>query len=84
MIPIRIPELGADVSTARIVEWTKRPGEPIDEGEVILVVETDKAAFEIEAEASGVLAETLYAPGDEVPVLSAVGYIEERPEEGNG
>ncbi|MGQ9590097.1 MAG: biotin/lipoyl-containing protein [Planctomycetota bacterium] len=84
MTPIVVPELGEDVATATIVEWRKRPGEHVERGEVVLVVESDKAAFEIEAEVSGTLGEILEEAGAEVPVLAAVGYIDESPGRSEG
>ena len=38
-----MPKLGADMIEGRVVEWLKKPGEPIARGEVVLVIETDKS-----------------------------------------
>ena len=70
-----MPQVGQDIPTATIVEWKKKANDPIEKGEVIAVVESDKAAFEIEAEQAGVLIETLYAEGDEVAVFEPIAYI---------
>jgi len=76
-----IPMLGVTIKTGRIVEWLKGEGEPIEKGESIFVVETDKVTTEVEAPASGILAKILLPTGEKVPVLTIVGIITEPGEE---
>jgi glycine cleavage system H lipoate-binding protein len=45
-MPINMPQVGQDIAKARIVEWTKRLGDTVQKGEVIAVVESDKATFD--------------------------------------
>ena len=59
-----MPKLGADMTEGRVVEWLKKPGEPIARGEVVLVIETDKANVEVESWAAGKLEKILVEPGD--------------------
>jgi len=47
----------------------------VAKGEVIAVVESEKASFEVEADAAGVLLRVLYAVGDEGEVLKPIAYI---------
>ena len=75
LTPILMPQIGQDITVGRIIEWLKREGEPVEKGEVILTVESEKATFEIEAEDSGVLLKILQEAGAEAEVLSTVGYI---------
>ena len=87
MIPIVIPQVGHNIPTANIVEWKKNVGDPVEEGEVVLVIESDKAVFEVESEESGTLLEILHPAGTEVEVLKPVGYLgepEESEAEGEG
>lgn len=56
---------------ALIVEWIKTVGDPVSKGEVILKMETEKVVEELEAPASGVLAEIL-VPVDEYANVGAV------------
>ena len=77
-----MPPLGQDIPTAHLVEWLKAERDPVEQGEVIVIVETEKACFEVEAEASGVLLEIIHQAGEEVPILTPIGYIgqpSERP-----
>jgi pyruvate dehydrogenase E2 component (dihydrolipoamide acetyltransferase) len=73
--PVMMPQVGQDIKTARIVDWLKKENDAVKKGEVIAVVESDKAAFDVEAYASGVLLKILYAEGDEVEVLTPIAYI---------
>jgi pyruvate dehydrogenase E2 component (dihydrolipoamide acetyltransferase) len=71
-----MPKLGADMTEGRVVEWLKQPGEPIARGEVVLVIETDKANVEVEAWAAGTLEKILVAPGDDwLPVGTPLAVI---------
>jgi pyruvate dehydrogenase E2 component (dihydrolipoamide acetyltransferase) len=70
-----MPRLGQSVESCIITEWVKKKGEHVNEGEVLFCYETDKAAFEEIARVSGVLLETFFQEGDEVPVLANVAVI---------
>lgn len=61
--------------TGRIVQWLKKHGEAVTQGEPLLEIETDKSVVEIEAPASGVLSIVVPASDDDVPVASVIGYI---------
>jgi pyruvate dehydrogenase E2 component (dihydrolipoamide acetyltransferase) len=81
-IDIVMPNLGFDVQQARLIEWLKQPGDTIQKGEVIAVVESDKANVELESIAGGVVVEQLVEPGVEVPVgavIARVGLAGETP-----
>jgi pyruvate/2-oxoglutarate dehydrogenase complex dihydrolipoamide acyltransferase (E2) component len=51
-------------------------GDPVARGDVIAVIETDKAELDLEALASGVLVEIVHGVGTEVPVGETIAYIE--------
>jgi pyruvate dehydrogenase E2 component (dihydrolipoamide acetyltransferase) len=75
-----MPNAGFDAQTASLVEWLKQPGETIQKGEAIAVIETDKADVELESIAAGVVLEVLCQPGEEVQVgviIARVGTAEE-------
>jgi len=59
-----MPKLGADMTEGRVIEWLKKPGEPIARGEVVLVIETDKSNVEVESWAAGRLEKILVEPGE--------------------
>lgn len=70
-----LPVLGMAQDTGKIVEWLKNEGEYVNEGEPLVVIETDKAAVDLEAPASGILARITAAAGDEVPVAQVIAVI---------
>lgn len=72
---IIMPNLGFDVQQARLIEWLKKPGDAVRQGEILAVVESDKANVELESIASGVILEQLAAAGVEVPVGSVIARI---------
>jgi pyruvate dehydrogenase E2 component (dihydrolipoamide acetyltransferase) len=78
---ILMPKLGFIMTEGTILEWLKQPGDLIEKGEPILVVETEKVAIEVEAPAAGIMGPILAQPGTTVPVAETIGYILEPGEE---
>jgi pyruvate dehydrogenase E2 component (dihydrolipoamide acetyltransferase) len=74
-IPVIMPKQGQSVETCIITEWVKKIGDVVKKGDVLFTYETDKASFEAEAEAEGILLDTFFKDGDEVPVLINVAAI---------
>ena len=54
-VKIAMPSLGQTTDDLLILEWLKREGEAVSEGEPLLLVQTDKATLEVESVASGTL-----------------------------
>jgi pyruvate/2-oxoglutarate dehydrogenase complex dihydrolipoamide acyltransferase (E2) component len=76
MLEVRMPRLNESVSTGKLIEWLRKDGDHVKEGEPIALVEGEKTTFEIEAPASGQLHKTLHPAGSEVPVDEAIALIE--------
>jgi pyruvate dehydrogenase E2 component (dihydrolipoamide acetyltransferase) len=74
-IPVIMPRQGQSVETCIIGEWYKKKGDAVKEGDILFSYETDKASFEEEAKAEGILLDVFFAEGDEVPVLTNVAVI---------
>lgn len=70
-----MPKQGQSVESCIISAWKKQPGDPVQAGQVICEVETDKALLEVESPAAGVLLEIFFQAGDEVPVLTNIAAI---------
>jgi len=79
--PIIMPQVGQDIPSARIIEWRKAEGDPVEAGDVVLVVESDKATFEVEAEESGVLLKVLHAEDEDVAIFTPLAYVGQPGEE---
>ena len=76
-----MPKQGQSVETCVLLEWMKKKGEPVKQGDVLFTYETDKASFEFESPVAGVLLETFFNAQDDVPVHSAVAAIGEPGED---
>lgn len=72
---VLLPKLGQTVEESRIVEWLKAEGDPVERGDVLFTVETDKAVLDVEAPRKGFLRKILMPAGEMVPVLTVVGLI---------
>jgi len=71
-----MPALGADMEAGTLVEWLKRPGDPLKRGDVIAVVDTQKGAIEIECFEDGVLDRIVVKPGEKVPVGAVLALVD--------
>ncbi len=69
-----LPRLGQGMESGTIVRWLKSEGEPVQKGEPLFELDTDKVTQEVEAEAAGVLLKIEVAEG-EVPVGQTVAFI---------
>ena len=74
---IRVPTLGESVSEATIARWFKKPGEAVTADEPLVELETDKVTLEVNAPASGVIAEISQAEGATVEPGGLLGTIDE-------
>lgn len=74
-IPVLMPRQGQSVETCILGEWVKKKGDAVKVGDILFSYETDKASFEEDAKADGILLDVFFAEGDEVPVLVNVAVI---------
>ena len=72
---IYIPQLGLTMTEATVLRWLKAEGDPVQKGETVLEIETDKVVAEVEALADGVLGPILAAEGVVVPVGQVISYV---------
>ncbi|HBE40998.1 MAG TPA: 2-oxo acid dehydrogenase subunit E2 [Bacteroidales bacterium] len=78
--PVIMPKQGQSVETCIITQWFKAPGDKVSTGDILFSYETDKAAFDLESPADGILLETFFGEGEEVPVLVNVAVIGQKGE----
>ena len=67
MANVNMPRLSDTMEEGTVLEWKKQSGEQVRKGEVLAEIESDKASFEIEAEADGVF-QIVVDQGSPVPV----------------
>ncbi|MCX2932808.1 dihydrolipoamide acetyltransferase family protein [Mycobacterium sp. CVI_P3] len=77
MIEFTMPALGADMDEGTLDEWLVKPGDTISRGQIVAVVETTKAAVEIECWHDGVVAELLVPVGQTVAVGTPLATLAE-------
>jgi len=77
---IIVPDMGEEIAEAQIVEWTKHEGAEVNKGEVLLIIETDKATLEIESPQSGYL-HIIGRAGQSYPTNEVIGWIAESLQE---
>lgn len=76
-----LPRLGTNMEEGRVVEWRKKEGDPVVKGEVLLLVETSKAIFEVEAENDGYMRRHMSPEGGLVRFTDPVGLVSDRPDD---
>ena len=72
---VRMPALGQTTDELRIISWLKKEGDPVEQGEPLFEVETDKATLEVEAFSSGILRKIVHQEDEVVEVGTLVAYI---------
>ena len=75
MTEIRIPQLGVNEDRVLLVDWQVKDGDRVRRGDVVCLVETDKAAQEVEAPADGVLRVNRKLGTENVPIQALIGVI---------
>ena len=71
-----MPSLGADMDEGTVLEWLVHPGDRVHKGDIVAVVDTAKAAVEVETFVEGVVAELLVDEGSKVPVGTPLARID--------
>lgn len=72
----RMPSLGADMESGRLVEWLVMPGMRVKRGDIVATVETQKGLFEIEIFEDGIMGEPMVQAGQQVPVGTVLALIQ--------
>ncbi len=70
-----MPSLGSDMESGRLVEWLVAPGDRVNRGDVIAVVETQKGAIEIESFDAGIVHELTAPMNEDLPVGTPLAVI---------
>ena len=81
MAEVNMPKLSDTMEEGTVLEWKRQDGDSIKKGEVLAEIESDKASFEIEADADGVLS-IVVEKGRAVPVgdlIATIGAAGEKP-----
>ena len=74
-VEIVMPRVDMDMTSGRMGRWHAAEGAHIEKGETLFEIETDKAAMEVDAPATGVLKFVAASEGDVLPVGACIGWI---------
>ena len=74
---VTVPPLPESVADATLINWNKKPGDPVRAGENLVDLETDKVVLEMPAPVSGILKEITAHDGATVTGGDTIAYIEE-------
>ena len=81
MIEFRLPSLGADMDEGTLLEWRVAPGDAIKKGQIVCVVDTAKAAIDVECWHDGIVHALLVEPGLALPVGTLMAVLREAGED---
>ncbi|WP_321284550.1 dihydrolipoamide acetyltransferase family protein [uncultured Vibrio sp.] len=76
LIDITMPALGADMRDGTLMEWQIKPGDHVEKGDIIAVIETSKGAIDMESYHTGTISELLIEPDIKLPVGSVMARME--------
>lgn len=74
-VPVNMPKLGLTMNSGVVSQWSKKEGEFVAKGEVLMVVATDKLTFEVESPGEGVLLKIVVPSGTDVPVGETLAWL---------
>ena len=85
-VELKVPQSGESITEVQIGQWRKSEGDYVEVDEVLVEIETDKAAIELPAPSSGILKQILKKNGEEAAVGDVIGLLEEgeAPADGAG
>lgn len=75
MIEFKLPSLGSDMDKGKLLEWKVKPGDRVKKGDVVAIVDTSKAAVEIEIWDEGTVHELVVQPQDTIPVGTLMAVL---------
>jgi len=88
---VTMPQMGVSVAEGTITEWRKRPGDWVENDEILVEISTDKVETEVPSPATGRVKEILIEAGETVDVGTLLATIETEarageahPDEGSG
>jgi pyruvate dehydrogenase E2 component (dihydrolipoamide acetyltransferase) len=72
---IDMPQLGLTMEKGTILQWLKAEGEPVERGQPVVLIQTEKVEYEVEAPGAGTLLRVVAKEGAELPVGGLMGIL---------
>jgi len=73
--PILMPQVGQDLTEGKLIEWRVKVGDKVAKGDIVAVVESEKASFDVEAFEAGTVLNLLYDEGATTKVLAPLLFV---------
>lgn len=73
---IVMPKLAMSMKQGKVIEWMFAEGQPVEKGQVVLVIETEKVTYEVEAPVSGLL-HIVVGLNETIPIHGTLAFIAE-------
>lgn len=74
---ITMPRIGKTMESGIIAKWLVKPGDYVNEGDLLFTLQTEKGSFDVEAPEAGIVSELLAAEGESIPVKARIAVIAE-------
>jgi pimeloyl-ACP methyl ester carboxylesterase len=81
LTPVLMPKLGLTMQEGTVLEWRCAEGDSVRKGQVLLLIESEKVEFEVEAPADGVVRALVTPEGETVPCRQVVAVLSESADE---
>ncbi len=78
---VLLPQLGLTMNEGIIFEWAKEEGDLVEKGDLLFIVESDKATIDVEAQEDGILGKIVVPEMETVPVGTVVGWLVQEGED---
>ncbi len=75
MADFLMPSLGADMEVGTVLQWLVKPGDAVKRGDIVAVVDTEKATIEVEIFQTGVIQKIIVPEGEKVPVGTLLAVL---------
>ena len=81
---IDMPQLGLTMEKGTILQWLKAEGDKVEKGQPVVLIQTEKVEYEVEAPGAGMLLKVVAKEGAELPVGSLMGILGQPGEDVSG
>ena len=75
-VQVLLPKADPSMTEGKVMEWSKKEGDAVEVGDTLVMIETEKVEYPVEATVAGVLKKVLAQPGDSVAVAQPIAVIE--------
>jgi pyruvate dehydrogenase E2 component (dihydrolipoamide acetyltransferase) len=75
MADFLMPSLGADMEVGTVLQWLVKPGDAVKRGDIVAVVDTEKATIEVEIFQTGIIQKIVVPEGEKVPVGTLLAVL---------